>query len=103
MNVSFHENCKDVSTKSENCFEKKNAYSFVSMNLCTVFKTFQKTDSLLKQLRTAIGANTDRGDDKEKDKSIKKQLKMKKSLFKIFQKNKKQRFKNSSNEALKTT
>ena len=71
------------------------------MNLRTVFKTFQKTDFFSKRLQTATDANTDRGDDKKKIKSVKKQLKMKKHLFKMFQKNKKQKFKNSSNEASK--
>ena len=75
MNILFHENCKNVSTKSENCFEKKNVYSFVSMDLRTVFKIFQKIDFLLKRLRTAIGANTDRNDDRKKNKKRKKTVK----------------------------
>ena len=66
VNVSFHENCKNVSTKSKNCFEKKNIYSFISMNLRIIFKTFQKTDFLSKRLRTAIDANTGPSDDKKK-------------------------------------
>ena len=40
---------------------------------------------------------------KRKIKNVKKQLKTKKRLFKIFQKNEKQRPENSSNEASKMT
>ena len=82
--------------------KKKNVYSSVSMNLRTVFKIFQKTDSLPKRLRTATDANIDQSDNKKKIKNIKKQLKTKKRLFKMFQKNKKQKSKYSLNEALKT-
>ena len=81
MNVLFHENCKSVSAKSENCFEKKNIYSLVSMNLRIVLKTFQKTDPLLKRLRTAIDANTGRSDDKEGGKKRKKTAENKKTLI----------------------
>ena len=52
--------------------KKRNIYSPISMNLRTVFKTFQKTDPLSKQLRTTIGANTGRNDDKEGNKKRKK-------------------------------
>ena len=49
--------------------KKENIYSFVSMNLRIVFKTFQKTDFFSKRLRTAINANTDWSDDKKKIKT----------------------------------
>ena len=81
MNISFHKNCKSVSTKSKNCFEKKNVYSPVSMNLRTVFKVFQKTDSLSEQLRTTIGVNTGRSDDKIKNKKRKKTIENKETLI----------------------
>ena len=55
----FRQNQKTV-------LKKKKIYSFVSMNLRIVFKTFQKTDFFLKQLQTAINANTDQSDDKKK-------------------------------------
>ena len=61
--------------------KKKNVYSFVSMNLRTVFKTFQKTDFLLKRLRTAIDANTDQDDDKEGKKNRKRTVENKKTLI----------------------
>ena len=61
--------------------KKKNVYSFVSIDLRIVFKTFQKTDSLSKRLRTAIDANTDRSDDREKDKKHKKTIENKKTLI----------------------
>ena len=80
MNVSFHENCKNVSTKSENCF-KKNVYSLVSMNLRIVFKTFQKTNFFLKRLRIAINANTGRSDDRKKNKKHKKTIENEKTLI----------------------
>ena len=51
------------------------------MNLRTVFKAFQKTDSLPKRLRTAINANTDRGDDREKNKKRKKTAENKETLI----------------------
>ena len=81
MNVLFHENCKSVFIKSENCFEKKNVYSSVSMNLRIVFKTFQKTDFFLKRLRTAIDANTDQNDDRKKNKKCKKTIENKKTFI----------------------
>ena len=81
MNISFHENCKSVSTKSENCFEKKNVYLSVSMDLRTVLKAFQKTDSLSKQLRTTTDANTDRSDDRKKNRKRKKTTENKKTFI----------------------
>ena len=81
MNILFHENRKSVSTKSENCFEKKNVYSPVSMNLRIVFKIFQKTDFFSKRLRTAINANTDRNDDRERDRKHKKTVESEKTLI----------------------
>ena len=71
----FRQNQKTVLKK------KKNVYSSVSMNLRTVFKAFQKTDSLLKQLRTATHANTGRGDDKERGKKRKKTVENKKTFI----------------------
>ena len=81
MNISFHENCKSVSAKSKSCFEKKTIYSSVSMNLRTVFKTFQKTDFFLKRLRITINANTDQSDDKKKDIKRKKTIENEKTLI----------------------
>ena len=51
------------------------------MNLRTVFKTFQKTDFFSKRLQTAINANTDQSDDKEKNKKRKKTIENKKTLI----------------------
>ena len=51
------------------------------MNLRTVFKTFQKTDFLLKKLWTAIDANTDPNDDRKKNKKRKKTIENKKTLI----------------------
>ena len=51
------------------------------MNLCIVFKAFQKTDFLLKRLRIAIDTNTDQSDDKEKNKKRKKTIENKKTLI----------------------
>ena len=70
----FRQNQKTV-------LKKKNVYSSVSMNLRTIFKTFQKTDFLLKRLRIAIDANTDRGDDKKKNKKRKKIIENKETLI----------------------
>ena len=81
MNILFHENYKNISAKSENCFEKKNIYSPASMNLRIVFKIFQKTDFFLKRLRTATDANTDRGDDRKKNKKRKKTIENEKSFI----------------------
>ena len=84
----FRQNQKTV-------LKKKNVYSSISMNLRTVFKTFQKTDFLPKQLRTATDANTDRNDDREKDKKRKKTIESKETLIQNVskkQKTKTQRF-----------
>ena len=65
------------------------------MNLRTVFKTFQKTDPLPERLRTAIGANTDRSDDRKKDKKHKKTIESEETLIQNVskkQKTKIQRF-----------
>ena len=70
----FRQNQKTV-------LKKKNIYSPVSMNLCTVFKTFQKTDSLPKRLRTAIDANTDQNDDREKNRKRKKTAESEETLI----------------------
>ena len=69
--------------------KKKNVYSFISMNLRTVFKTFQKTDSFLKQLRTATDANTDRSDDRKRSKKRKKTTENKKKLIQNISKKQK--------------
>ena len=61
--------------------KKKNAYSPVSIDLRIVFKTFQKTDFLPKRLRTATGANTGRGDDREGDRKRKKTAESEKTLI----------------------
>ena len=61
--------------------KKKNIYSSISMNLRTVLKTFQKTDFFSEWLRTAIDANTDRGDDKKGDRKRKKTLENEKTLI----------------------
>ena len=62
------------------------------MNLCTVFKTFQKTDFLLKQLRIAIDANIGQSDDRKRNKKRKKTIKNKETL--IQNASKKQKTKN---------
>ena len=59
------------------------------MNLRTVFKTFQKTDSLPKQLRTTIGANTGRNDDKEKNKKHKKTVENEETIIQNISKKQK--------------
>ena len=61
----FRQNQKTV-------LKKENVYSPVLMDLRTVLKALQKTDSLPKRLRTAINANTGRGDDREENKKRKK-------------------------------
>ena len=95
MNIPFHKNRKSVSTKSENCFEKKNIYSSISMNLRIIFKILQKIDSFPKRLRTAISANTDQSDDKKEDKKRKKTVENEKTFIQNLskkQKTKIQRF-----------
>ena len=77
--LQFYKNCKSVSTKSKNCFEKKNVYSFVSMNLRIVLKILQKTDFFLKRQWTATDANTDQSDDRKKGKKRKKTTENKKN------------------------
>ena len=51
------------------------------MNLRTVFKTFQKIDSLLKRLPTAIDANTGRSDNRKRGKRRKKTVENKKTFI----------------------
>ena len=92
MNVLFYENCKNVSTNSKNCFEKKKVYSSVSMNLRIILKVFQKTDFFSKWLRTITDANTDRNDDRKKDKKRKKTIENKKTVIQNV--SKKQKTKN---------
>ena len=78
----FRQNQKTV-------LKKKNVYSSVSMNLRIVLKTLQKTDPLSKQLQTAIGANIDRSDDKEKNKKRKKTIENKETLIQNISKKQK--------------
>ena len=59
------------------------------MNLRIVFKTFQKTDFLLKRLRTAIDANTGRNDDKKRNKKHKKITENKETLIQNISKKQK--------------
>ena len=51
------------------------------MNLRIVFKTFQKTDFFLKQLRIVIDANTGRSDDRKRDKKRKKTVENEETLL----------------------
>ena len=78
----FRQNQKTV-------LKKKNIYSPVSMNLRTVFKTFQKTDFFSKRLRTATDVNTDRGDDRKKDKKRKKTVENEETLIQNISKKQK--------------
>ena len=84
----FRQNQKTV-------LKKGDIYSPVSMNLRTVLKALQKTDSLSERLRTAINANTGRSDDREEDKKRKKTIESEKTLIQNVlkkQKTKIQRF-----------
>ena len=104
----FHEHF--MSWKLQKCFgkirklfwkKKKFIYLFqwIYVSYLRLFKkliSFQ-SDYGSPLVRTLIEVTTEK-----KIKNVKKQLKTKKHLFKIFQKNKKQRLKNFSNEASKT-
>ena len=65
----------------EAVLKKGDVYSSASMDLRTVLKAFQKTDSLPERLRTATGANTGRGDDREGGKKRKKTAESEETLI----------------------
>ena len=77
----FMKTAKVFRQNQKTVLKKKNVYSSVSMNLRTVFKIFQKTDSLPKRLWTAIGANTGRGDDRKRGRKRKKTVENEKTLI----------------------
>ena len=77
----FMKTAKMFRQNQKTVLKKKNVYSPVSMDLRTVFKVFQKTDSLSKRLWTAIDANTGQNNDKKKNKKHKKTIENKKTLI----------------------
>ena len=100
-----------ISWKLQKCFDKikklfwkKKTFIHLFQWICVPYLRFFKklipfrSDYEPPSVRTLVGATT-----KRKVESVKKQLKAKKRLFKMFQKNKKQRFEDFLNEVLRTT